>query len=511
MDDRYRARRISGSLSVMSEPIDPDRWGVNATSSWRRRFAECDLTGFRRPDAPMAEAVAGRGIVGGGDRSPDENRWTEGHRLSDLLALGEPMNEAEAAALVVAVARVWTASTEGRRLSVDQIVAEMTVSETGVIGQPIGKGGSEGCADAGESDTDQDVTRQLVGLLDQIMGNGAVSGELARVRLMMTKQSSDADPGQLAKALEPLAETSVSDWVARSLAARRGTARIVAPEVTESPDLSNSGQSASIRDSEASGRRRSPRGDSPPARRPGNRPGSSAMRESGTQSDWSRRQPWKLWAFAGAVLLGLAGWLAVGLGDSSQSTAAQPAAVALAELATPGSAGIEAGAAQNPTKPSAAPTDRADGQGESTRPIHPEPAKDRVTDWAAIVRALDAKRQAAFASLDEGALRLLHSPGSAALRADLKLIGLLRARHLRPVGLTTNVLRVEAVRLGVDHAVLRVTDQRSAYDLVDDATGVVREHSGSRPESAWLLTLSRGSQSSGTRGWLISAVIPEPK
>ncbi|MDP3973197.1 MAG: hypothetical protein Q8P61_09855 [Candidatus Nanopelagicales bacterium] len=509
----------------MSEPIDPDRWELDATPSWRRRFAECDLTALGRAEAPMAGVSAGRmiggGGGGGGDRAHGENPWAECHQLSDLLALGEPMKEAEAVALVVAVARAWAVDTEGRRPSVDQIVAEMTVSETGVLGQARQEGDSEGCADAGEPDTDapdagkpdadQDVTRRLLRLLDQITGNGSVSGELARVRLMMTKQSSDADPAQLAKALEPLAETSLSDWVARCLAASRGIGRVVAPEGPESEELSKLTHSAGIKESEAGGRRQSPHGDSPPARRLGNRPESSAMRESGPRSDWPRRHPWKLWAFAGTVLLGLAGWLAVGLGESPRPTAAQPAAVALAESATPGSAAIEAGPTEDATTPPDAAADRADDQRESASPVHPGGAKSRVTDWAAIVRALDAKRQAALASRDESALRLLHSPGSAALRADLRLIGVLRARHLRPVGLVTDVLRVEAVRLGVDHAVLRVTDQRSAYDLVDDSTGAVREHSGSRPESAWLLTLSRGTQTNEPRGWLISAVIPEPK
>jgi len=388
--------------------------------------------------------------------------------VTGLLAGKAPLYEAEAVALVAAVARECRPGADGSFPSVDRVLSGLVVTAAGDIEFA---GADEGLPTGDDGGTAPGVVRQLLELLDRFVGRGAVSGELARVRLGVAREGERADPAELAAALAPLAAPSLADWLTRTEV--ESSARIpVATEVPATPVT-------------------------PAARRAGGGGvgdgRARAARPAGAAGPGDKRlgdKSWRLWGLAGAVLLGVAAWFAIGLAGPARSTSTssstQPPAVVEAEP-TSLSPSVE------PVTPAVPPA------------VTPPAAKVAEEDWLAVVAKLDADRQSALERLDEVALKRSHAPGSAALRADLRLIGALRARGLRPVGLVTKVVEVGPVQVGADHAVLRVTDRRSGYDLVDVTAGIPRERMPPRENRTWLLTLSRDQGR-----WAISAVVNAP-
>lgn len=115
---------------------------------------------------------------------------------------------------------------------------------------------------------------------------------------------------------------------------------------------------------------------------------------------------------------------------------------------------------------------------------------------AAVVRAWDAARAAAWSAGDATALRRLYAPGSAAGRADVVMLRAWRARGLRLRGLTTQLLAVEVVRRLRDGWVLRVTDRvvggTVERDTLVGGTRRERLHPGAPATRQVLLVRSRG-------------------
>ncbi len=83
-----------------------------------------------------------------------------------------------------------------------------------------------------------------------------------------------------------------------------------------------------------------------------------------------------------------------------------------------------------------------------------------VDDAAALLRDWDARRSAAYAAADVAALRSLYADGSIAGRRDVAVLRSYRARGLRVVGLTTQLLDVRSEhRTQRARSILRVTDR----------------------------------------------------
>lgn len=483
MENRDGRRRNWGTLSGMSEPINPGRWNVEATTAWRRRLSDCDVSRFRHPDPssstelpggePGSEPGGEPGGEHGGQRGAPIDRPRDRRLVTGLLAGKAPLYEAEGVALVAAVARECRPGADGSFPSVDRVLAGLVVTAAGDIEFA---GAEEGPPTGDDGGTAPGVVRQLLELLDRLIARGPVSGELARVRLGVAREGERADPAELAAALAPLAAPSLADWLTRTEV--ESSARIpVATEVPATPvtPAARRAGGGDVGDERARAAR--------PARAAG--PGDKRLGD----------KSWRLWGLVGTVLLGVAAWLAIGLAGPARSTSTssstQPPAVVEAEP-TPVSPSVE------PVTPAVPPA--------VTPPLAAKAAaKVAAVDWDAVVAKVDADRRISLEDLDEDALRRVHAPGSAALRADLRLVGALRARKLRPIGLVTIVSAVEPVRVGTDHAVLRVMDRRSGYDLVDLTTGAVHERMPPRGDRTWLLTLSRDDGD-----WAISAVVAAP-
>lgn len=78
---------------------------------------------------------------------------------------------------------------------------------------------------------------------------------------------------------------------------------------------------------------------------------------------------------------------------------------------------------------------------------------------SAILAAWDARRSAAWADGDLGALAGLYAEGSRTGATDLRLLGHYRDRGLTVEGLTTQLLTVSVAQRGPDRLVLDVTDR----------------------------------------------------
>ena len=102
--------------------------------------------------------------------------------------------------------------------------------------------------------------------------------------------------------------------------------------------------------------------------------------------------------------------------------------------------------------------------GAPTLPATAATAADRqvtpaVDEAAELLRDWDARRAAAYASADVAALRRLYADGSVAGRRDVAVLRSYRARGLRVVGLTTQVLTVRSEHRAKGEVVLLVTDR----------------------------------------------------
>jgi hypothetical protein len=164
------------------------------------------------------------------------------------------------------------------------------------------------------------------------------------------------------------------------------------------------------------------------------------------------------------------------------------AGVLAALLVVAGSAGIEWAHAQThraatlvpevaatsaPALPSALPT------------LSSAPSKE---NWFAVISRLDRVRDMAFSNGDEGALRGVYIPGSAALREDLASLRMLTARQAHARGLQLEISSVALLAQSSTTVTLRVVDRLPAYDLVDSAGHVLRHHAA-RDLQAWRVTL----------------------
>jgi hypothetical protein len=84
----------------------------------------------------------------------------------------------------------------------------------------------------------------------------------------------------------------------------------------------------------------------------------------------------------------------------------------------------------------------------STRPVARLARSAAEARWLDVLERLDTLREHAWLTDDPGALRRVYAPGSAALRADLRMLAAYRSRGLRPdrVRMAFSELRVVGVR-----------------------------------------------------------------
>ncbi|HET7431683.1 MAG TPA: hypothetical protein VFJ89_09270 [Nocardioides sp.] len=115
----------------------------------------------------------------------------------------------------------------------------------------------------------------------------------------------------------------------------------------------------------------------------------------------------------------------------------------------------------------------------------PAPVGSRVAALA-VLRAWDAARSRAWAEGDAAALSALYVPGSAAGRADRRLLGAYAARGLRVEGLVMQVLAVRVVRAEPDRWVLRVTDRVASATAVGRGTRIALPRD---EPSTWMVVL----------------------
>lgn len=105
--------------------------------------------------------------------------------------------------------------------------------------------------------------------------------------------------------------------------------------------------------------------------------------------------------------------------------------------------------------------------------VPPASSAPTTADWSAVLDGLDASRATAFATADAAALRQVYAPGSQALLSDEAAVRSLSARHGHATGVRHHVLAVRAIRSAASAAVLRVDDEMSAYDVLDQSGRVV--------------------------------------
>jgi hypothetical protein len=108
----------------------------------------------------------------------------------------------------------------------------------------------------------------------------------------------------------------------------------------------------------------------------------------------------------------------------------------------------------------------------------------------AIVRVLEATRSRAVTNGDASVLRSVYVTGSPALTADIVLLQRLAAQHLRATGFTMRPIRVGVVGVSRLSATLRVTDEVSAYTLIDGRT--VRQVAATTPRTFTMLLVRTG-------------------
>ena len=210
-----------------------------------------------------------------------------------------------------------------------------------------------------------------------------------------------------------------------------------------------------------------------------------------------RRRPWRALALAGLALVAVVGVVRV--------------AGAVADDAGPGSGpGWELTAEPSATaKPSPTAEPSATAKPSATAepsPVGPYAVDDRSgesPDWWEVLAELDRRRARALTALDTDLIEDYAEPGSAAWESDAALVGDLRARGLRPQGLTSRVLAVERSERRGGQAQVQVVDQRSAYTLVD-AHGLVVESVPQARLTRWSVTLAEATRD--PLGWRVVEV-----
>jgi len=109
-------------------------------------------------------------------------------------------------------------------------------------------------------------------------------------------------------------------------------------------------------------------------------------------------------------------------------------------------------------------------------------------DWVGVVRALDRRRAAAFATADVGALREVYASGSPALKADVATLDAMAKAGVTPRGFAITSSGVRLMHRTSTAATLRVTDTVASYQLVRSGR-LVRAVSARGP-STFTMTLA---------------------
>jgi hypothetical protein len=183
-----------------------------------------------------------------------------------------------------------------------------------------------------------------------------------------------------------------------------------------------------------------------------------------------RRKPWRAIALAGLALV-----VVVGIARVAETGAVGAGARTGWELAGGTAGGAVPGSTAQAPRPG------------------PEAVNDSSTgspDWWAVLAELDRRRGRALSALDSDLIAHYALRGSAAWESDAALLADLRARGLRPQGLTSRVVAVERSEGSGDRVRVQVVDQRSAYTLVD-AQGAVVESVPEAGLTRWWVTLTR--------------------
>ena len=194
-----------------------------------------------------------------------------------------------------------------------------------------------------------------------------------------------------------------------------------------------------------------------------------------------------------AVVIGVAwGW--AGHGHRATASAATTGATTA----------VVARSASAASVPPASPASAALASTASAVASGAMPKLSTSTDWAAVVGALDASRDGAFADADADELDAIYLPGSAALATDRATLGRLVAAGQRVQGLRFALESVRVVSQSPGEVTLAVIDTLAGYEVVD--AGGAATHVPGRGLRNWILVL-RSHQPVGG-GWQIASIAP---
>jgi eukaryotic-like serine/threonine-protein kinase len=158
--------------------------------------------------------------------------------------------------------------------------------------------------------------------------------------------------------------------------------------------------------------------------------------------------------------------------------------------------------AASPASPASSPASPAS---PPAGPASPVPiASPPSPDWAAVVGALDRRRDSAFADADANQLDAIYVPGSAALATDRATLGSLIGAGQRVRGLQFVLQSVRVVAQATGEVTLAVVDTLAGYDVID--AGGVASHVAGRGARNWTIVL-RAPEGQG-RQWLIASIAP---
>jgi serine/threonine protein kinase len=127
-------------------------------------------------------------------------------------------------------------------------------------------------------------------------------------------------------------------------------------------------------------------------------------------------------------------------------------------------------------------------------------ARPAYPSWLAVVSHLDALRAQAFATGETAPLASVYAPGATAYSADLSTVTSLASRGLRARGFAATVDDVTMESATATTARLKVVDQLSGYDLVDNA-GKIVGRGDARPARSFTMLLTNAAGS-----WRVAAI-----
>ncbi|MDT3446130.1 serine/threonine protein kinase [Pseudofrankia sp. BMG5.37] len=154
-----------------------------------------------------------------------------------------------------------------------------------------------------------------------------------------------------------------------------------------------------------------------------------------------------------------------------------------------------------PVSGAVTPGGGSSASGSAPRPSATTPAtasQPPEKAWETVLAGLDAARGRAFEQANESALADVYEVGSAVYAADLALLRQVASQGGHVSGLSLRVLDLQIREQTQDRAVLRVTDQLDAYEILDASGKVLLRKEQAAPERHDV-TLVRT-----TAGWRIS-------